>query len=181
MLVSNREGWAESGLGQRAETRNRSVRIRNLPSDTQEGLLQQALEKYATVSRTEFFADINEAVVELANAAVRFLLELFVNRLTKAIRKQASCCCGQSRLLIMASNWRYPSKRCRVQLEPNQRRRQVRGGCSCLAQQPRDQELVWDVHASRVSVPRKLRVALPTTRKMRRNQEGRDKMILERC
>ncbi|KAH0831905.1 hypothetical protein J3R83DRAFT_12788 [Lanmaoa asiatica] len=65
----NREGWGESGLSRRAETRNRSVRIRNLPSDTQEGLLQQALEKYATVNRTEFFADIGEAVVELTNAA----------------------------------------------------------------------------------------------------------------
>jgi RNA recognition motif-containing protein len=67
----NREGWAESGLGRRAEARNRTVRIRNLPSDTQEGLLHQALEKYATVKRTELFADIGEAVVELANAAVR--------------------------------------------------------------------------------------------------------------
>ncbi|KAG8214448.1 hypothetical protein J3R82DRAFT_9471 [Butyriboletus roseoflavus] len=65
----NREGWAESGLGRRTETLNRSVRIRNLPSDTQEGLLQQALEKYATVNRTEFFADSGEAIVELANTA----------------------------------------------------------------------------------------------------------------
>ncbi|KAI9568595.1 hypothetical protein HD554DRAFT_2099306 [Boletus coccyginus] len=65
----NREGGGESGLGRQAETRNRSVRLRNLPSDTQEGLLQQTLEKYATVNRTEFFADIGEAVVELANAA----------------------------------------------------------------------------------------------------------------
>jgi len=48
-----------------------------LPSDTQEGLLQQALEKYATVNRTEFFADIGEAVVELANAAVRISLARF--------------------------------------------------------------------------------------------------------
>ncbi|KAF8120579.1 hypothetical protein EV363DRAFT_1474306, partial [Boletus edulis] len=65
----NREGWTESGLGRRAEVRNRSVHIRNLPLDTQEGLLQQALEKYAIVKRTEFFADTGEAVVELANAA----------------------------------------------------------------------------------------------------------------
>ncbi|KAG9315935.1 hypothetical protein JVU11DRAFT_3587 [Chiua virens] len=46
--AKNRDGWAESGLGRHAEARNRSVRIRNLPSDTQEGLLHQALEKYAT-------------------------------------------------------------------------------------------------------------------------------------
>lgn len=71
-MVPYSEGWAESGLGRRAEARNRTVRIRNLPSDTQEGLLQQALEKYATVKRTEFFADIGEAVVELPNPAVRF-------------------------------------------------------------------------------------------------------------
>ncbi|KIJ17712.1 hypothetical protein PAXINDRAFT_130029 [Paxillus involutus ATCC 200175] len=65
----NREGRPETGLGQSADARNRSVRIRNLPSDTQEGLLQQVLEKYAVVKRAEFFAATGEAVVELENAA----------------------------------------------------------------------------------------------------------------
>ncbi|KAF9220989.1 hypothetical protein BS17DRAFT_786300 [Gyrodon lividus] len=65
----NREGWSETGLGRRAEARNRSIRIRNLPTDTQEGLLQQVLEKYAVVKRAEFFAATCEAIVELENAA----------------------------------------------------------------------------------------------------------------
>ncbi|KIJ64460.1 hypothetical protein HYDPIDRAFT_111787 [Hydnomerulius pinastri MD-312] len=65
----NREGLSETGLGRRAEARNRSVHIHGLPSDTQEGLLQQVLEKYAAIKRTEFFADKGEAVVELENPA----------------------------------------------------------------------------------------------------------------
>ncbi|KIK95320.1 hypothetical protein PAXRUDRAFT_140954 [Paxillus rubicundulus Ve08.2h10] len=65
----NREGRPETGLGRRADARNRSVRVRNLRSDTQEGLLHQVLEKYAVVKRTEFFAATGEAVVELENAA----------------------------------------------------------------------------------------------------------------
>ena len=56
--------------GYREEVRNRSVRVRNLPSGTQEGLLQQALEKHAKVKRVEVFADLAEAEVELENAAV---------------------------------------------------------------------------------------------------------------
>ncbi|OBZ68772.1 hypothetical protein A0H81_11060 [Grifola frondosa] len=55
--------------GYRAEVRNRSVRIRNLPPGTQEGLLQQALEKHAAIKRVEVFTDKNEAEVELENAA----------------------------------------------------------------------------------------------------------------
>jgi squamous cell carcinoma antigen recognized by T-cells 3 len=60
----------DTGLGRKAEVKNRSVRIRNLPPSTQEGLLQQAIEKVAEVKRLEVFADLNEAVVELTNAAV---------------------------------------------------------------------------------------------------------------
>lgn len=52
------------------EARSRSVRIRNLPPATQEGLLQQAMEKIAPVRRVEVFVDKQEAVVELENAAV---------------------------------------------------------------------------------------------------------------
>ncbi len=60
--------------GYHAEVRNRSVRVRNLPPNAQEGLLQQALEKHAQVKRVEVFQDSNEADVELENAAVRACL-----------------------------------------------------------------------------------------------------------
>lgn len=46
------------------------MRIRNLPAGTQEGLLQQAMEKIANVKRVEVFVDLKEAVMELENAAV---------------------------------------------------------------------------------------------------------------
>ncbi|KAF8208710.1 hypothetical protein K438DRAFT_1812755 [Mycena galopus ATCC 62051] len=59
----------ESGLGKKADVRSRSVRVRNLPVGTQEGLLQQAMEKIAKVKRVEVFVDLNEAVMELENAA----------------------------------------------------------------------------------------------------------------
>ncbi|KAH7922022.1 hypothetical protein BV22DRAFT_1131760 [Leucogyrophana mollusca] len=65
----NREVLSDTGLGRRAEARNRSVRVRNLPPATQEGLLHQTLEKYASVKRTELFVSQNEAVVELENPA----------------------------------------------------------------------------------------------------------------
>jgi RNA recognition motif-containing protein len=65
----NRNLTDEAGLGQQAVTRNRSLRIRNLPPATHEGLLQQALEKLAVVKRVEIFQDKNEAVVELETAA----------------------------------------------------------------------------------------------------------------
>lgn len=44
--------------------------MKNLPPGTQEGLLQQALEKHGQVVRVEVFIDKNEAVVELESAAV---------------------------------------------------------------------------------------------------------------
>ncbi|KAJ7043889.1 hypothetical protein C8F04DRAFT_682003 [Mycena alexandri] len=65
----NRNVETESGLGQKADARSRSVRVRNLPVGTQEGLLQQTLEKIAKVKRVEVFVELNEAVVELDNAA----------------------------------------------------------------------------------------------------------------
>ncbi|KAJ6512063.1 hypothetical protein C8R47DRAFT_1033985 [Mycena vitilis] len=65
----NRNLETESGQNQKADTRSRSVRIRNLPAGTQEGLLQQAMEKIAKVKRVEVFVDLKEAVVELENAA----------------------------------------------------------------------------------------------------------------
>ncbi|KAJ7067860.1 hypothetical protein C8F01DRAFT_1078564 [Mycena amicta] len=59
----------DNGLGKKADTRSRSIRLRNLPAGTQEGLLQQVLEKIAKVKRVEVFTDTNEAVVELESAA----------------------------------------------------------------------------------------------------------------
>lgn len=59
-----------SGLGRAADAKNRSIRIRGLPLSVQEGLLQQALEKYASVKRLEVFQETSEAVVELETAAV---------------------------------------------------------------------------------------------------------------
>jgi len=67
---------SEIGLSRVAEARNRSVRIKNLPPATQEGLLQQVLEKIAPVKRVEVFLDKQEAVVELENPAVSALFVL---------------------------------------------------------------------------------------------------------
>ena len=65
-----------------AETKNRSVRIKNLPQGTQEGLLQQALEKRASIKRVEVFTETNEAIVELENAAVRSLAVIISSTLS---------------------------------------------------------------------------------------------------
>lgn len=59
----------ETGLGRKADARNRSLRIRDLPDGTAEGLLQQAVEKLAPVNRVEVFLDKHEAVVEFQSAA----------------------------------------------------------------------------------------------------------------
>jgi hypothetical protein len=45
----------------------------NLPPGTQEGLLQQTLEKFAKISRIEVFAKKNEGIVELSSVSVGFL------------------------------------------------------------------------------------------------------------
>ncbi|EJC97945.1 uncharacterized protein FOMMEDRAFT_97432 [Fomitiporia mediterranea MF3/22] len=58
-----------SGLGRRSDVRSRSVRIKGLPPGTQEGLLQQALEKVVPVKRLEVFQDLQEATAELESAA----------------------------------------------------------------------------------------------------------------
>ncbi|KAI9057468.1 RNA-binding protein Prp24 [Trametes sanguinea] len=68
-LADSRVRPKNKAPGYREEVRNRSVRVKNLPAGTQEGLLQQALEKHAKVKRVEVFADLAEAEVELENAA----------------------------------------------------------------------------------------------------------------
>ncbi len=77
----------DTGFGERADTRNRSVRIKNLPPNTesQEGLLQQALEKIAKVKRVEIIGDTCEALVEMINAAVRSSITFSDCMLTETI------------------------------------------------------------------------------------------------
>lgn len=60
----------DSGFGEQDDLKNRSVRVKNLPpdSETQEGLLQQVLEKFADIKRVEITG--NQASVELANPVV---------------------------------------------------------------------------------------------------------------
>ncbi|RXK40070.1 hypothetical protein M231_02710 [Tremella mesenterica] len=58
------------------ERRARTVRLFNLPSDTQEGLLQQALEKIVSVKRLELFSKVHQAVVELESQVDAGLLLL---------------------------------------------------------------------------------------------------------
>ncbi|GAW06502.1 rna-binding protein prp24 [Lentinula edodes] len=59
----------ERGLGRNAELASRSIRVKNLPVSTQEGVLQQMFEKFVSVKRLELFEDVNEAVVELESPA----------------------------------------------------------------------------------------------------------------
>ncbi|TYJ56665.1 hypothetical protein B9479_002595 [Cryptococcus floricola] len=59
-----------------AEKRLRSVRLHHLPENTQEGLLQQALEKIVPVKRLELFAKNGEALAELDSPADAGLLLL---------------------------------------------------------------------------------------------------------
>lgn len=88
---------SDAGLSRMADMRSRSVRIRNLPAATQEGLLQQTLEKITTVKRVEVFVEICEAVVELENAAVGSFL--FPSRKVSQkfpYRKRENSCYGRS-------------------------------------------------------------------------------------
>lgn len=96
-LIHHSNFNSDTGLGRIAEARSRSVRVRNLPPGTQEGLLQQALEKIAQVKRVEVFVEQREAVVELENAAVCFTFSsLQMNSEAVQSRKRASCYYGQS-------------------------------------------------------------------------------------
>ena len=46
----------------------RPLRVKNVPEDTQEALLQQGFEKLVPVKRVASFVDLGEAVVELVNS-----------------------------------------------------------------------------------------------------------------
>ncbi|KAH9035591.1 hypothetical protein EDB84DRAFT_1485100 [Lactarius hengduanensis] len=67
--VRSQKRETESGLGKKADARSRSLRIRDLPDGTQEGLLQQTVEKLAPVNRVEVFIDKHEAIVEFQSQA----------------------------------------------------------------------------------------------------------------
>ncbi|PFH53912.1 hypothetical protein AMATHDRAFT_186548 [Amanita thiersii Skay4041] len=68
--LRQRHTLGNTGLGRTAEIRSRSLRIRNLPTGTQEGLLQQALEKVTTsIKRVEVIMDRQEAIIELSSVA----------------------------------------------------------------------------------------------------------------
>lgn len=75
-----------------AEARTRSIRITNLPPATQEGLLQQMLEKIVPVSRVEVFIDKQEAIVELKTPAVSPTILIFFYFILKKNRMQDGCC-----------------------------------------------------------------------------------------
>jgi len=76
----NRNVQAGTGLGRMEDLLSRSVRVKNLPPGTQEGLLQQALEQHAVVKRVEVFEELNEATVELENISVRASQRSSTNR-----------------------------------------------------------------------------------------------------
>ncbi|KAI9464990.1 hypothetical protein BJY52DRAFT_1247790 [Lactarius psammicola] len=67
--VRSQKRETETGFGKKADARSRSLRIRDLPDGTQEGLLQQTVEKLAPVNRVEVFVDKREAVVEFQSQA----------------------------------------------------------------------------------------------------------------
>jgi hypothetical protein len=57
--------------GSHQDAAARSLRVKNLPEDTQEPLLQQVFERLVPVKRVEILVGSGEAVVELVNSAVR--------------------------------------------------------------------------------------------------------------
>lgn len=86
---------------------DRSIRLYGIPPKTQEGLLQQALEKIAPVRKVEIFQDVGQASVELASAAVSHTVNvtwtpllIFSNRLCpigcrcSALEKRTVRLCG---------------------------------------------------------------------------------------
>lgn len=91
-----------------AEIKNRSVRLKRLPAGTQEGLLQQMLEKVVPVKRLEVLQDVGEAVVELENAAVRpSVFELRSLTKTSVIyRMLAGYCSYLSLCISKVPSWR---------------------------------------------------------------------------
>lgn len=51
----------------------RTIKVKNLPDNTQEALLQQTMEKYGKVTKVEVFKKTNEALVEFENPHVSLI------------------------------------------------------------------------------------------------------------
>ena len=58
------------------DTENRSIRVRGLAPGTEEAIIQQTFEKFATVQKVVYEVGSTEAVVMLENAAVSFFLRV---------------------------------------------------------------------------------------------------------
>ena len=80
----------------KSETKSRSVRLKGLPEGTQEGLLQQILEKIVPVKRLEVFEGKREALVELTSVAVSDMIFMLMENLMIFPRMLASFCCLQN-------------------------------------------------------------------------------------
>ena len=165
------------------------MRVRKLPPGTQEGLLQQALEKHAKVKRVEVFADIGEADVELENAAVSSKITIQLRPCTddccSLTRKQASFFFDPTQSCSMVQHWRS-SQKPRVdlrQLGPSLLPRQMLGS-SCRVRPSPGHAPAWAASSAGLSLvkprlpPRQLRML---QRLLLMEVEERAKMISGRC
>jgi len=96
--------------GSHQDAAARSLRVKNLPEDTQEPLLQQVFEKLVPVKRVEIFVDSGEAVVELVNSAVCWAtsLKMFDERLTVVChdRMLEGCSCRLTLSNLEVNSWK---------------------------------------------------------------------------
>lgn len=173
----------DTGLGAKAEVRSRSVRVRNLPPDTQEALLQQAMEKITTVKRVVVLAAKNEAVVELENASVSVISFLLVPNSVLNIchcRKLASSCCLVIQSCSTATLFSSLKKYQRVFPNVLQRRQRTPKAFSYLVRLALGQELAWVTPGSQ----RLLRLRLQPfsdLQKMQIRVKVRVRMTSEKC
>lgn len=140
LMYLYRNAVPDSGLGRVADVRNRSVRIRNLPENTQDGLLQQVFEKLAAVKRIEVFIDQNEAVVELENAAVSLLIIWSDSWLNYFYRKRENFFCGQIPSFSMEKRYSSRKKGVKALWHGQSLHRLRLADFLCLVQQLRDLE-----------------------------------------
>ena len=165
------------------------MRVRKLPPGTQEGLLQQALEKHAKVKRVEVFADIGEADVELENAAVSSKITTQLSPCTddccSLTRKQASFSFDPTQSCSMAQHWRS-SQKPRVDLQqpgPSPLQRQMLGS-SCRVRLSPGHAPAWAVNSAGSSLV-KPQLLLGHLRMLQRllvmEVEERARMISGRC
>ncbi|KAH8918091.1 hypothetical protein BT69DRAFT_1338476 [Atractiella rhizophila] len=75
VTIADAKGAAQKAISKpnrqarRLETRNRSIRVQNVPKDTQEALLQQTFEKFGAVKQVVYKLGSDEAVIEFENEA----------------------------------------------------------------------------------------------------------------